>query len=449
MKLTVILALAILVILVTALFIPVLVILAGSQTETTYQASTGEALHTSGHRILDSSNNPIYFRGIGRAGDLDSLSGTWGGKGDNPYDYSEKWQTDNAVLKEKIDETFACYRDVWKANLIRLLIPVDWWWKDNINPAQEYGVGPDQMMSYRNYIVLVIEEAAKYGIYVDLCPYEVQNYYLSGDNWDGIPGSLGPASLAFMQKITPTELGAWQMWWTSIASRLGQYPNVIFEMWNEPDDDTTTAASPEATAYFNYCCQSYRTIRAMGNNNLIFMQWHTGIVPGYTELDWVPKLYNQLKTSLNTTPLNVAFTTHPYRRAPYPNLAWSTNYVGVSLQLNSPNMLPATRSNGIDVPLVFNEMGVMAGSAVYSNDYYQTAQQPEAALTVEQRMHKELYFWDAILKAARNMGVGVCAFYWMQTGVWFGGEALVLGSWPPNAASPTPTAAGRIFINAY
>ncbi|GEM_PF-4312553 len=121
-------------ILVTALFMPWLLIFGISQPPA-FQDSTMKPLHTSGHMILDSSNSVIYLRGIGRAGDLDSLSGTWGGIGDNVFDYSEKWQTDSAVLTAKMDETFACYRDIWHVNMIRLLIPVDWWWLDNVNPS--------------------------------------------------------------------------------------------------------------------------------------------------------------------------------------------------------------------------------------------------------------------------------------------------------------------------
>ena len=112
-------------------------------------------------------------------------------------------------------------------------------------------------------------------------------------------------------------------------------------------------------------------------------------------------------------------------------------------------MLPATRSNGIDVPLVFNEMGVMADPSVYSNDYFSASQQPENSLSINQRMENELLFWNAILENAKNMDIGVCAFYWIQTGVWFGGESLVTGGWAPNANSPTPSHAGKIFINAY
>ena len=449
MKITVLLAGAGLAILATALFIPCLLILGSDPPKSPIQTSTAKSLHTSGHTILDSNDNLVYFRGIGRAGDLDSLSGTWGGRGQNVFDYGEKWQTDFSVLRQKMAETFACYRVFWKVNLVRILIPVDWWWADNINPAQQYGAGPDQVMSYRSYVELVVQEAGKYGIYVDLCPYEVRNYYVSGDTWDGIPGSLGTASLAYMHTINSDEMQAWQMWWTSVVNRLGQYPNVIFDMWNEPDDGTSTAVSSEALAYFSYTVDMYKTIRATGNMNLIFMQWHAGLIPGLIELDWVPQLYNQLKDSVGSAPSNVAFTAHPYRRAPYPNLVWSTNYTGIRAQLDMPNMVPATRSNGVDVPLVFNEMGVMADPSVYTNDYSEAAQQPESSLSIGKRMSNELSFWNAILQNAKDMDIGVCAFYWMQTGVWPGWEALVASAWAPNAVSPAPSQAGKIFINAF
>jgi hypothetical protein len=84
-------------------------------------------------------------------------------------------------------------------------------------------------------------------------------------------------------------------------------------------------------------------------------------------------------------------------------------------------MIPATRLNGIDVPLVFNEMGVMADPLVYSNDYFSAYQQPEINLSINQRMQNELLFWNAILENAKDMGIGVCA-YRMQTGVWSAGN---------------------------
>ncbi len=399
-------------------------------------------LHTSGHQILDSNNNPVYLRGIGRTGDCDSLSGMWSAPGQDVFNYGQKWQTDMTVLKQEMDATFTSYRDVWKVNMIRMFIPIDWWWQDNVNPAQTYGQGPNQVMSYRNYIETVIQEAAKYGIYVDICPYTVLNYYVGQNAWDGIPGSLGQASLNFMHTINADEMTAWRMWWASVANRLEQYPNAIFEMWNEPENNMQ--------GYFTYMTNAYQAIRATGATNLIFMQYHMGIVPGYAELDWIPQFHNQLRTAISGEPTNLAYTTHPYRRAPYPNLNWATTYDGVQAQLNAPNMIPATRSNGIDVPLVFNEMGIMADQGMYGNDYFSTAQQPEASLSMDQKMQLELNFWDAILKNAHDMDIGVTAYYWMQTGVWAGSEALLSSaSWPAGAASPTPSQAGQIFINDY
>ena len=332
--------------------------------------------------------------------------------------------------------------------MIRIFVSADWWWQDNVNSYLSYGQGPDQNMSYRSYIQLIVQEAKKYGLYVDFCPYEVVNYYSDGVS-DGIPGSLGTASLNYMHTINPDEMQAWHLWWTSVVTTIGQNPNVIFEMWNEPDDGTNTATSSTAAAYFNYTIQAYTTIRSTGNTNLIFMQWHASLVPTYTNLDWVPQLYNQLKNSIDSTLINLAFTTHPYRRAPTPNLQWATTYVGVKNQLNSPDMIPATRSNGIDVPLVFNEMGVMADPSIYNNDFYADAQLPESNLSIDQKMQNELSFWDAILLNAKDMGVGVCAYYWMQTNVWWGWEALATGDWAANTASPMPSQAGQIFINSY
>ena len=414
-----------------------------------YASAGATSLHTFGHQIVDSNGNVVYFRGIGRAGDIDSMTGFWSGKGMPVYDTSMSWQTDTMALTNAMDQTFACYRDVWRVNLIRIFVPVDWWWQDKINPYLAYGQGPDIEISYQNYIVLLVEQAQKYGIYVDFCPYEVRNIFINNDSWDGVPGSLGDLSLSFMQSINHDEMKAWQSWWTNAANRLGNYSNVIFEMWNEPDDGTVTADSVEAQSYFNYSIQSYEAIRATGATNLVFMQWHAGFSPSGPDLTWIPQLYNQLKNTLKMDPVNVAFTAHPYRRGPIPNLQWATTYSGVQSQLIQPNMIPVTRSNGIDVPLVFNEMGVMKDPSVYDNNFFPEGQQLESNLSFDLKFDNELAFWNALLWNAKAMGVGVCAYYWMQNGVWWGWEALVEGEWAANSTSPTPTQAGQIFINAY
>lgn len=385
-------------------------------------------LHTSGHNILDENNNLVYFRGVGRTGDLESLSGMWSGPGDLVFDYNLGWQTDNAALTARVDATFSSMKNVWKVNMIRVFVPVKWWYENNINPAKKYKHGPNQLMSYQNYIELIVQRAHLKGIYVDFCPYSVFSYHELKGKWDGIPGSLGAASLKYMHTINADEMQAWRLWWTSVVSKLGKYPNVIFEMWNEPEKDQQ--------AYYRYMIEMYKTIRATGNTNLIFMQYYMGVLPTYRELEWIPQFHHQLKSNLGETPVNVVYTTHPYRFSPYPNLQWATTYSTVKAQLDSPNMIPITRSAECDVPLVFNEAGIMMDTKTYKGK--------GSSLT------EELNFWDALLKNSQELGVGVVAYYWMQTGVWENSEALISSAkWEANSASPTPSQSGQIFIDNY
>ncbi len=402
------------------------------------------ALHTVGSRILDADGRDVYLRGIGRAGDIQSASGMWSGPGSNVFNWDQKWYPITDIIP-KMDATLQCYRDSWHVNMIRIFVSADWWWIDTINPT-DYQPDTNNVapISFRTYLETLVVEAAKYGIYVDFCPYSAVNaYWLSGEfegePLDWVPGT---ASYDFIQNVTVnagrTEAQFWSLWWTSVVQRLGNYSNVIFELWNEPGDYQPT--------FFNYTVQGYQTIRGLGNQNLIFMQWQPGIVPGWQSLTWAPELYSQLKAAINGTPQNIAFTTHTYMHSPAPNLQWGDNYTEVKDQLNSPDMVPQTRSPTCTVPLVFNEMGVLDADYVYSGDQ----QHDGGNLSLQQNRERDYSFWDAILHNARDMGIGVCAYYWMQDGVatayGFAGESLVKDDVWTNAY-PMPNSVGQTFIN--
>jgi hypothetical protein len=413
------------------------------------------ALNTQGHNIVDQNNNIIYLRGIGRAGDTDSLTGIWGAKGESTFNYGNKWETNTATLTHRMDQTFTAYREEWKVNMVRIFINVDWWWEDNINPYQKYGQGPDQLMSYQNYVELLIQRAQANGIYVNFVPYQVLNHYINSDKWDGIPGSLGTDSANYMRTIHNDETQAWNLWWTSVVNKIGKYSNVIFEAWNEPCNSKASfdPNQPSRAEFFNYATEMYKTIRGLQNNNLIFLQWHMSLVPTWQELDWVPAMHRHLRDSIGLEPVNVAYTAHPYRHAPYPNLQWKTTYDEVKAQLNAPNMVPATRSGDVNVPLVFNEMGVMTSLTAYSYGVNQHLyeQVGEGSMNAQQRLDRELDFWDAILRNSREMGIGVAPYYWMQTDLWGAVNQGLISSatWPSTAASPTPWRSGQIFIDNY
>ncbi len=382
-------------------------------------------LHTSGHQILGVYNNEDYLRGIGRPGDIDSI-GIWGGKGESVFDiYSLKWVTNITEQIRRMDETFVCYRDVWHVNMIRMFIPANWWYIDTFDPSDYDSFASSTTVSYRDYVELVVQRAQANSIYVDFCPYSAVDYYTaanySADQWEGEPGGWisGSPAESFVYSISANETEAWCIWWASVINRLGNYSNVIFEIWNEPGNNQAL--------FFNDAISIYKTIRNLGNDNLIFMQWHSTLNPTVTELEWVPTFNSQLTNAIGSQPTNIVYTAHPYRYAPgfVPN--WYTNYTDVKAQVTQA--ISYTRSGGIDVPVVFNEMGVC--SAVCDSAEYT--------------------FWSSLLQSAKELGVGVCPYYWFYTGQpgWYGEGLLTSNIWDSQSSSPTPSQAGQIFIDSY
>jgi cell division septation protein DedD len=383
--------------------------------------TTTSPLHTLGNQILDANNQAVILRGIGRTGDLQSASGMWSSPGNQVANWGQKWQPTTQNIPA-IDATLQCYQQIWHINMIRILIPINWWWINNI-AASNYQTGaPTTPISYRNYITTLTQEAQKYGIYVDVCPYNVFDAYTdySGGNSNGIPGSLSTSAYNYMLSINSKgEIQAWQTWWNSIATTLGQYSNVIFEAWNEP---ATTGNSAVPSTYLTYLTTMYNTIRSTGSQNLIFMQWDAGYVPTYNDLSWATQI-----TSSIPNEANLAFTTHVYRHAPYFNQQWATTYSTVKAQLQS-----AVSSMGVNAPLVINEAGSCM-STVSSGD-----------------VQNEVSWWDGLVHSAQDLGIGVTAYYWMSDsdlGPIYSGESLLTGSWNTGAASPTPNSIGQVFLN--
>ena len=100
------------------------------------RAAPATALHVSGNKILDAYGNIVIFRGIGRAGVIESASGMWSGPGELVFAFAQKW----LPIEEnepKMAATFKCYRQVWKVNMVRVFINVDWYMQDNVVSAEE------------------------------------------------------------------------------------------------------------------------------------------------------------------------------------------------------------------------------------------------------------------------------------------------------------------------
>ncbi len=187
--------------------------------------------------------------------------------------------------------------------MIRVFIYPSWYYRDNIVPAQEDPNYAAQTtpISIKTYLQTLCQEADKYGIYVDIVPYMLtpstssfgQDPYATTRLWmarnanDGMGRSQATNSYrSRLRQATNKASGHW--FWTDMANNLKNYPNAIFEAWNEPGwngGDT----EPIPAGYMTYLQTMYSAIRATGSTNLIIMQWHMGWNPnGYGRtLGWV------------------------------------------------------------------------------------------------------------------------------------------------------------------
>lgn len=393
------------------------------------KASVGMALHTVGHKVLLSDNSEVYFRGLGRT-DMASLAGVWGGVGESAFSLDFKWLHGGTVdmdgLRQRMDDTFSRYQSEWHVNFVRFFVSADWWWSDSVwADSPGYG-GPHILISERNYVELMIQEAAKYNIYVDFCPWNTYNYYDAIGKSLGFPGNWTTDDLAFLSTINGNPVVAWEQWWLSVVDRLGVYPNVVFEMWNEPYGDGAARS-----AWFASSEDIYSTIRGAGYSNLIFTQWEQNLVPGIVDMAWMGDYYSALKSHLGgVEPVNQVYTWHAYRYS-WNDVEWATSYSGVLAQVNGTGWIHYTRSGGLNLPVVMNEAGVgmdLTGSVFTS----------------------EMSWWDSLIKVCHDLDIGFVAWYWTPQLGWSPDEALLnTGDWDYGSNSWVPNVAGQIFIDGY
>ena len=375
------------------------------------------SLHTSGTQILDSDNNPVYFRGIGlytgASGAPDWLfwnsatfpnSDNWG----DQWNFSENPEEEQAA----ITTTMSTWENTWHVNLIRVFIypglfPI-------VEPSQQDSCysGDNTQYDILTSLKGLCEIAQEYGIYVDICPAGITSY--ATGTW---------ASWTSSQ---------WTTFWTAMADGLGSYPNAIFEAWNEPSEGSN-GATGACSSYVSYVETFYNAIRGTGANNLIFIQWYPGWIPnGWgMNLSWAA----QFNSALND-PTNVVYTTHLYYYSPSDNTPyWDENGVDADAggqPLNETeiqtDLSGLINSMGVNAPLVVNEFGDCISSSACGPSYSQD------------------YSWfNSVCQATANLGIGLTAYYWDSVGNVAPDEEGLLSA----ALTYAPNIEGTDFINAY
>ena len=392
-------------------------------------------LCTNSTQILDSNNNTVNLKGVGMFGNApDNIF--WAS--DQFDGWGDQWQT-GASLNESLEQTFADLQSVWGVNMVRLFFYPEWWWQGNVTPAN---VDPSSFGSYttsinvRQYCQIVTQIAGYYGIYVDWCPYQLTAQTGSYDtdpymsNGGGVPmtGTWDTNQTAFITSTGLTEPQFWSAFWGNFSSSLNNYPNAIFEAWNEPADQNINPNNITA-GYLSYLTTMYSAIRSTGSTNLIFMQYQVGWEPnGWgMNLSWA----SQIATAIGN-PTNLVFTTHIYYYSPSDlTQYWDSNgldsdaggipYTEAQLATIFTNL---QSSMGVSAPLMFNEAGDCS--------YYAT------------NITNDYVWWNNFCQASNADDIGVGAYYFARNNSagGIGGVNLGLISTPPY----TPSIFGQEFI---
>lgn len=245
--------------------------------------TTATGLHTEGKYIKDNSGNIVYLRGLQKVEMADDPDGSWMG---NVY-----WDDENvrAELREMKS---------WGANTIRCIQAIENW-KYDLNT-------PYSAISNREAVKRLATIAQEEGMYVVFTAYRVTNYF-NGGNQDPLPYPPYQTSAGASSVIGSKQ--DFVDYWTSVASVLKDYPNVIFEIWNEPNGDGNAM-----TEFFGVQQQVINAIRATGAQNIVMAQWDFGswvnldyLSGGGSTMDWINTA--QLNDPLN----NLVYVTHIYR----------------------------------------------------------------------------------------------------------------------------------------
>lgn len=288
------------------------------------------SLHVEGRYIKDSSGNIVILRGVNRGGFHWAGKGEWGGP-------AETFNPD--VMKMELDAMAG-----WGINCLKLYVAIDVWLYD-IN-------------GHRQILKTVIEEANKRGIYVVYSPWCVRHTA----SQEEAPIPYAPLATGESANIMPNE-NAFKQYWLDVATELSVYPNVLFELYNEPRAGSAgSQEEQERQKYFNVIQDIIDQIRASGVDNTIIVGWAYAVYWGGTgpdgSFEWI--------TTYNPTGTNVVYTTGLY----YNEIGYVSDYETIKSHLT--DMQYPWVGDTLEKPLWINEIGAQIGDSTEETFFQNT-----------------------------------------------------------------------------
>jgi len=254
-------------------------------------------LHVEGRFLKDSSGKTVVLRGVNHHGFLDVPDGAWDAPGAPLYSGMGKW--DPEVVKGTLDD----YRK-HGFNVARFHTIVDWW-KRNPQTYKDPYRDVTYPATYRQMMENTIQWAGERGLYVIFDFYALQNL----DGRQSGQESLPWPPWGRFPKVVASR-AEYVSIWDSVASVLGRYPNVLFELYNEPHGDEATEEE-----WFKFVGEVLPVLRTHTQNPVI-VQWDYMC---WVNLDYPPPQYSASTLAwIEKYPLkdsNIVYGTHLYRNS--------------------------------------------------------------------------------------------------------------------------------------
>ena len=207
-----------------------------------------------GAKIKDATGKAILVRGINHHGFVDVPDGAWDAPGKPLFSGIGHW--DPAVIKGVLEE----YRRLG-FNVLRFHTVVEWW-KENPQSYKDPWRSVTYSEPYRQMLKDTIRWAGERGLYVVFDFFAMKNTQGKQSGQETLPWPP--------YNHYPDVVGSRAEFlaiWKSVAQELAPFPNVLFELYNEPNGDDKAEAE-----WFAFCEQALPAIRAYATNPVI-IQW--------------------------------------------------------------------------------------------------------------------------------------------------------------------------------
>jgi hypothetical protein len=338
-------------------------------------STTTLALHVSGKNIEYPNGTVAYLRGVDYTWFVNAGGGgSW---------VLSDGRTDWNVWSQPEADYFLSEMQSWGCNVIHVYGTVEYW--------------VDDTNDFRENLKTFISDAGILGMYVEFTFWDITD---SGSD-DTEPSGVLPWNVGGNSYLT--DKSDFVNLWTSVATTLQGYNNVLFELWNEPNGANNLPAdhSADEVAWMDAAQDCITAIRGTGADNIVVVQWGYGVGTGGYDMSWVTDY------PLNDSTGNLVYSTHLYR----------SNFDG-DYEMNDVTSDYTTAGLfSLDYPLFVGEIGCDMNATDLANE--------------------ETWYNNSLTLLNEN-GISYCGFTAPPNdGQW----ALVAGDYVPNAA-------GTMLINA-